>query len=518
MTNSNAVGGLKWVKGEIVASLQRVRVSLETFDETAGQGVDLSDAVTALNEIRGVLAALQLPGPARLVAEMQQLCDRLSAHAVSHRGESIEALMLALIQLPDYLDKLESGQQDAPLVLLPAINDLRGSRGARPLTEAELLVPTSVLADAEMPSPDVQKAMVRVAGKIRPHFHRYLLLWFNQAPSGDGLLNLGRLFHQLQRYIHEGIFHDLFLAAEAVTEGLRDSSIPTNAQTKALIGHLDRVLKPFAENPDVWPEEDAQALLVGLMSLIAKSDSSSYLVTELRRAYGGESTDQGGGIEPMVSTGANPETIAALIAEARKELLPVKDVIDLYARGKREDIGRLLEVEPLVRNLANTLTITGEDELVDRLRRCANAIAAMGQGSVPADDRHLMSVAEELLAIEAGLAEVGEAPREGEAQTAATRSLLASTLKEARVEMSKAEQAISALIDEPENLGSLREVPEYFGRVAGALRVLSENDAADVLSSIVEQIQQRYLMVGRAPASGDLELLAQAVSGIELYM
>jgi chemosensory pili system protein ChpA (sensor histidine kinase/response regulator) len=519
MSNSKPVGGLRWVKGEIDASLQRVRRSLEAFaEEQGGEAVDLTDAVTALHEIRGVLIALELSGPARLVEEMEQHCETLESGDAANRGEVSEALMLALIQLPDYLEKLEAGQADAPLALLPAINDLRGSRGDRLLTEAELLVPTSVLADTEMPSLQVQKALARVAGKIRPHFHRYLLQWFKPETSREGMANLGRLFHQLQRYIGDGIFHELFLAAEAVVEAMLHGSIDSDAETKALIGHLDRVIKPFAEGAEAWPDREAQALFTALMSLIARCDSSAYLVNELRRIYGLQPDERQ---DASAQRGApGPAAMAGLITEVRKELLPVKDALDLYARGSDEDRTRLADLATLIQSLSNTLAVTGREDLVDRLRRCAAAVGSLSDQETQASDSHLEAVAEEILSVEAALGELGgpgPAQAAGEAR-ALDRSILDSTLREASKEVAKAKEAIIALTEEPGDLRPLQEVPGLFHGVGAALRVLDEGDAAEVLEALVEHIRLRYLAAGRTPAARELELLAQCVSAIELYM
>ena len=304
MAESNVVGGLQWVKDEIVTSLQRVLGWLEEFVEREGGQSQLNDAVTALSEVRGLLSGLQLIGPTRLTEEMQTLCEDLQAEFLPNRGEVAEALMLALIQLPDYLDKLGADQADIPMALLPSINDLRGSRGAAPLSEAELLVPASVLAESEMLAADVRRSLGKIAAKVRPHFHRYLLQWLRDEPSRQGLVGLGRLFHRLQRYIGAGIFHELFLVAEAVAEALLDGSIAADTRTKAMIAHLDRVLKSLGADPDAWPEANAQSQLFDLLSLIANSESSSYRVKELRSAYGLEQAAEGG--EPVSALAAIP--------------------------------------------------------------------------------------------------------------------------------------------------------------------------------------------------------------------
>jgi chemosensory pili system protein ChpA (sensor histidine kinase/response regulator) len=516
MSESNPVGGLKWVEGEIGAGLRRVRACIETFAEGPRHGGELEPAAEALNEIRGVLAALQLSGPFRLVEEMQAVCAALENEAVPDTDGAAEALMLSIIQLPDYLAQLQAGRPDAPLALLPAINDLRVCRGTPALTEAELLVPTSVLTEAETPSPEVQDALAKVAARVRPHFHRYLLLWLKPETSSEGLANLVRLFHQLRQYVRDGIFHELFLAAEAVGDALAEGSISSSPDVKALISHVDRVIKPFVEHADAWPEDEAQALLADLLSLIAHCDSKAYLVGELRRAYG-LVADQGGGDLDFIARPA-PEAMSAMIGEARKELLPIKDALDLYARGPRERPETLAELEPLVLNLANTLVVTGADSVVECLRDCGRSIAAMAAGTVAADDARLMAVAEELLAVEATLAELQTGAAETEIRQSQKRQLLVYTLKEAKVEIVRAEQAISELTGDPSDLSALKEVPALFQRVSGSLRMIAENDAAEVLEQVVEQIRQRYLATHRNPAPEELDLLARTISAVELYL
>jgi len=57
-----------------------------------------------------------------------------------------------------------------------------------------------------------------------------------------------------------------------------------------------------------------------------------------------------------------------------------------------------------------------------------------------------------------------------------------------------------------------------FRRVTGALHLLSEQDAADVLDGTAELVRVRFLDKRRAPVREELELLAQTVSAIEFYM
>lgn len=519
MSDSNAVGGLKWVKNEIVASLQRVRTWIEAVIESGPGSADLTDAIAALNEVRGVLSALQLPGPMRLVEEMQHLCEALATESLLSPPEAAEALTLALIQLPDYLGRLQAGLSDNPLALLPSINDLRESRGIPPLSEAELLVPTTVLSDTPGASPATRWALVRVARKIRPHFHRYLLQWFRGESPKQGLVSLGRLFHQLHNYIQDGIYHELFLAAEELVEGMLEGGVPADVPNKALIGRLDRVIKPFAEETQSSPDEEARALLQDLLAHISVSDTSSYQATDVRASNRRPPEEVlAKAHTPPPAPALGPDALAALSAEVHKELMPVKELLELFARGPRDSTEPLLQLEPRVARLATTLAVTGASDLVERLRGSAEKLGAMGRGTAPAEDAQLMAVAADLLGVEITMTELGWGAREDGQAPAEMDAVLTATLSEALVEMGKAKEAISILADVPEDLRPIRDVPDLLYRVAGALRIVNQAEAADVLAGIVRQLKQGYLAGGHVPVPVELERLAEAVSAVELYL
>src|SRR5690606_32734673 len=46
-----------------------------------------------------------------------------------------------VVLLPDYLERLQSGHKDIPIVLLPLLNELRSARGEEGLSESVLFAP-----------------------------------------------------------------------------------------------------------------------------------------------------------------------------------------------------------------------------------------------------------------------------------------------------------------------------------------------------------------------------------------
>src|SRR5690606_40220309 len=67
---------------------------------------------------------------------------------------SSDLLMRGTVLLPDYLERLQNGHRDIPIVLLPLLNDIRAARGAAGLNESVLFAPDlSAPLPAQLPAP-----------------------------------------------------------------------------------------------------------------------------------------------------------------------------------------------------------------------------------------------------------------------------------------------------------------------------------------------------------------------------
>lgn len=304
-------GGLKWVKRDIIAGLERVGRAA-TGDEEPG------DAVTALFEVRGMLLALPLPAAALLAEEMQRCCEALAGAAPEAAAPAREPLGRALPHLRDYIESIDAGERDEPLRLLDPINVLRTARSSPPVSAAELLLPASVPAPFEPPSSETLQTLTRIARKVRPHFHRSLVRWFNGEDPQRGLLILARLFNQTRRCCKDGPIHELFLAAEGVIQGVLDGTIVGDAATKALIGRLDKVLKPMVAEQPAWPDELASALLSDFLARLSHVPPGSPVLEEGAPAE--HDTDAADGDDEDLAFLDDADLIAVFADEARELL------------------------------------------------------------------------------------------------------------------------------------------------------------------------------------------------------
>ncbi|MES2857826.1 MAG: Hpt domain-containing protein, partial [Pseudomonadota bacterium] len=120
---------LGWVKPEIDETLRQARIEIEAFAESPADSERMRACAGYLHQVRGTLRMLELHAPAMVAEEMEQLAEGLAADGIAGRDDACAALMRGVVQLPDYLERLQGGHRDIPIVLLPLLNDLRAARG-----------------------------------------------------------------------------------------------------------------------------------------------------------------------------------------------------------------------------------------------------------------------------------------------------------------------------------------------------------------------------------------------------
>lgn len=534
ITRQHNFSGIKWVRTEITSIIRQARDALEEYVEGSGERTLLEPSVASLKQVRGVLEMLQLHGAARVAEEMHILAQDLADGRSGNEQQAAEALMLALIQLPDYLEKLESGTDDIPLVLLPVINDLRMSRGAEALGEPDLLVLglAPISQGQARNKADQGTRLKEVAIQLRPKFHKALLSWFRGQAPEQGLEELRTIFIKLiSSAAGIPVLQRVFRAVHAVTEGLIDQSVTPDREVKGLIGRVDRILRGLAEQDERQVVAALPQDVIGeLLHRIARSESANPAIQAVKTDY--ELARAFPSAEELATTrqrlfAPTLDTLAGIRSAVLKELIPLKDRIDLFIRGGRQDPAQLQALEAPLLALANILDMAGQGDLSTRLRTRGADLQSIGQGAVDADDGLLMGIAGDLLYVESSLENiyqeeppsrnVGDVPGlalpRGE-----IHGLIRHTLTEAAVDMSKVKEAIATFIDNPSDPQPLQVTPGLLHGVAGALRVIGQVRSADLLDRIVAYLQASFVGRREPPSQDMLEALADGITGIDYFM
>ncbi|MGH8088311.1 MAG: Hpt domain-containing protein, partial [Stenotrophomonas sp.] len=129
---------LGWVKPELDETLRQVRNEVEYYAENPADGSRMRFCAGYLHQVQGTLRMVELYAPAMVAEEMEQLANAIGAGEVPDRDEACATLMRGSVLLPDYLERLQNGHRDIPIVLLPLLNDIRSARAAPGINESVL--------------------------------------------------------------------------------------------------------------------------------------------------------------------------------------------------------------------------------------------------------------------------------------------------------------------------------------------------------------------------------------------
>jgi len=405
MASAHDFGALNWVKGELDETIRQARCALENFVEQPTEHSTILSCIKDIHQVQGILHMVQLYGPAMLAEEMELVAVALNDGKVRQLEDAAEALMLALIQFPDYLEKLQGGEPDIPLVILPLMNDLRAARDASLLSEAALFSPvlegTQVIGRTDG---EVNQQLPDIARRIRHRYHLGLLNWFRNMGEEKAFQLLANVLGELAQGAGSEQVHRLFWVSQAVVEGLKEGDVGSGVAVKLLLGKVDREIKRIIDDGEsAIIEAPPIGLLKNLLYYVAQSTSDNPNLIEVKSAYQLQNALPS---EEEIAAGRkslnslNIDLLESVKTAIKHELTIVKDTLDLYIRGDRSEFTPLIKIKQPLSKVADTLGMVGQGALRSRLVRqvdCINRLEESGEGL---DDSVLMDMAGDILFVE----------------------------------------------------------------------------------------------------------------------
>lgn len=520
--------GLRWIRAELDETLRQARLQLEDFAE--GETDTLQQAVASLHHVYGALSVIQVYGGAMLAEELETLATAMDEGIVADVDQAAEVLMSGLVQLPAYLERLQNGEPDIPLVLLPLMNDLRTMRGVAKVSETSLYAPKldAVIAAEQVQPGSGNPRLAELIREQRSHYHRGLLQWFRNPDSNEGLKQLRDVVERIAAEAYTPRMRRLLDASEALVVALQEGSVVPDPAVKLLFGNLDRFLKRVIDlGEEAAVAEFPLDLLKSELYYVARSTSEDPVVQAVRRSADlANSFPQMDAEQDSASLGApGLELFEAVGSALRVDLLDIKDNLDLYMRGSHADFERLEALGEPIRKIADTLAMVGQGDLHARLKPHSTMIAeSVAQQQVPTDEQ-LMDIAGDLLLVESSLGALADQSAGNDDDeagstlgTAAIQEHQQALIEQAFVELGRVKDSIMHYLSKPDDSGVLAEAPQRLHSVAGALNMMQQAEAAALLE------QLKTYLLGLADGEFSLpghdlrEALADLVIGVEYHM
>ncbi len=516
---------LQWTRPLLDELCDEVRLAVERFgdDEVDSRPDDLDEAIAACEKVAGSLAIMEFES-GKLVAEsMAAALSALSSGQVKDRDQAISALLEATGTLPDYLDYLESTQQDAPIVVLPTINELRHAAGTKPIDEASFFRPDVSQAGL----PEVTGDDVPDLHEIRRRYQHALRGMLMKQEDSETLSALSEtaLVLRDQQALPVPV-RRVGWAAAAVCAALSNKDLHPGPASTRLFARLDVLIKNASENPgETELSERADELCRGFLFQVAMANSDAPLAVEVHQAFNlGAHAPEHVAQAKVFLAGRNRALFAAVTQAAREDLAKIKDV--LGSQLEREHDPEVLQQQTsMLESVGESLGMLGLDRLAERVKAQASKLQEMGSDP---EDPGLLMVARELLVVESQLEEsFGLAAGMGfDEDGDETGTLLPPTeqrrvtrqlVKEALEDLAHAKHLLDAVNRQKADTGAVGEAQVILDRIAGAL-YLSELDQAAAMLNAAGRLAGDHLGDGINGDPDALDTLAETLTVTEFYL
>lgn len=522
---------LEWVKGEIGETLKQARQALEAFVENPQDPTRMRFCLTYVHQVHGTLQMVEFYGAALLAEEMEQLAKALMEGRVANQGEALEVLMQAILQLPVYLDRIQTARRDLPMVVLPLLNDLRAARGEKLLSETSLFSPDMSARLPALPSDSL--ARLRTAElpvllrKLRQMLQMALVGVIRNQELATNLGYMARVFARLETLCKDAPLGGLWQIASGMVEGLANGSVVNGTSVRTLLRQVDKELKRLVEQgADGINQSAPDELTKNLLFYVAKAPAQSPRIRTLKEQYrldealpDNEVVDE----ERARLAGPDRDAMRSVVAALCEELVRVKDSLDLFVRSDRSQPGELDALLAPLKQIADTLAVLGFGQPRKVILDQIDVIHGLSLGQREPNDAVLMDVAGALLYVEATLAGMvgpsDDGPNEqSHLPTTDVAQIHQLVIKEARNGLEQAKDAIIEFIASQWNHEHLARVPELLTQVRGGLAMIPLRRAADLLNACNRYIQEQLLARKAVPNWQSLDTLADAITSVEYYL
>ncbi len=540
LEGSNVSTVLTWVRPDLDKHLNQIRTQIESIASAAHIGDAVENTAKHLLQLKFTFEALMLKGATLVAEEMIAVCDELMQYNIRDRRKAYGAMMDAIVVLPSYLDRLQAGHHDLPILLLPVINELRAAYNANIVSEATLFAPSldvplpELETAADQHRPAFDEAFPEFSLRMRRQWENALLRWLQQQQDTELLAPLRAVCEMLYNRLEKLELRRLWWIAHRVIGGLLDGVTENDMHLRRLFARLHLIIKSLSEGGEAATEaESANALAQALLFHIAQARPGSAGVDELRERYHLQELvpDRDVLIRARGAvTGRNRELYTSLGAAIRDELSLVKDALDLELRtGEIRTESRHHSHEALLR-LKDTLKMMGLNDSAQSIDKLMPAFAASEDPEQDPGQRSretlLMGLAAELMRVESVLEEqiatLGEPLLEDQEPSFIDlpgheiRRIRTHLLGETVVSLHQVQDGVRRHFD-----GDLKaDFSTPMEHIAGAMELLGEPETASLALKLRNALSNllRHARSEAAVEPGKLESLTDAVAAFELYL
>ncbi len=520
---------LSVVRDELFATMAQTQQCLEEFLDARDNSALLQEAVSNLQQIKGILVLVELAGAELLAEEARALAMDIPVGASDERNNQLTAINNGLHVLRSYLEQLEAHRVEMPELLLPAINKLRIAGEQSPLPESYFF---AARVDARRPTtsqPMSQSSDNHLLARRLRHMYQVGLLALirDESPQASLRLMMRALLRLDRLYSGQPSSH-LYWVAAAALESHADAKLLAKKTRKQLFARVDREIKLQFDDPDYVAPHGVLKDLLYLVALANTRGEIAEQVRSLTKLPTLPFTDMMLDDEYQRLSGPGQHVLSSLATAINEELTSAKDILDLIERGTASN-DVLNNLHSILAKLDKILAMVGLNSASNALKKHLNMVADWGDTATIESDA-LVALADTLLFVEgkvAGLergelqAKTSKSEPVDENESFARHQLLEARIvvnEEAKNGLSLAKRAITSYLESDGDKMHLLNVPSSLNLVRGGLWFLDQHRAAEQVAACAQYIQTQMLEANSMPSEQTLDILADALTSLEYYL
>ncbi len=530
---NKAFAAIGWVRPDLDQLLGAIQSELNKAAEEQDRSVMEQASArlqNTLSKLNDTLVLLNAEGAGLLTSELSASWQSVLEEGEESREELLSSLMQGSVVLNHYLDWLQAGQPDLPLILLPALNELRAARNAPLMSEGVLFSPDLTIADGDDWSdggkPVAGKRLKSFAKTKRDAYESALANWLKEPQDQKSLTRLAETAATLKQSLNETRERRLWWFAENLFNGLAGGEISNSIALRRLFARLDLNLKEIqqGESPAA---ANVDALASSLLFYIGTARSGNSQLDNIKQRFQLERLvpDRKWLSRTQSGLGArNREFYESIRSALEPELEAIKDYFDLCRRTGKWPDGEYQPIDIQLEKLADTMSVLGlataSQSMRDQLPVWREAIAA---GELPTE-AEMVQAAEQLLRAESALEQnlntlggaIGE-PDDDALPFAELQDTTGQLWQECVRELREIEEELQSWLEGTKNKKRETKIDQLFGRIGSAFAMLNLVPQAAAVSQLKEYTAD--LLNGQHKTDqDDLDDYADALVALEHYL
>ena len=523
---------LSWVKSQLDTVINDAQSSLSEYIENSEDEALMQDCIEGLRLVYGTLQMVEIFGAAMLAEEMETTARAILEGEVDSKEDAYDVLMRALLQLPDYLEGLQSGKKDTPMTLLPLMNDMRAICKQSLLSENVLFFPdidAVEIEEQEIEAPVVEAGKLEAEAKrLRTHFQLGLLDLLKNNKEHAGTQRMLAVIAALEKASAEQSVRRYWSVIAALLEGLLDEGVDANVSVKMLLGNIDRQIRLLIEaGEDDFATRYSQELLKNILYYIGHSRSSGKRISRIRDIYNLDELLSSADEEPESGVGGlNAELFATVSQGIKEDLAQVKDALEIFIHSSEKNVEELAPLSGQLVRIGDTYGMLGLGDARMKVLAQKDKVQSITEGDVEASEEVVFAIAGELLSAEADLDNY-VAQRTGVAgfdddedrivPAAEYREVLSTVIRQGLQNFTDAKDAILSFTSGAGNAESLHSVLNLLEEARGVSMILPMAQVEAMISRLNDYVKIALLDNSHQPDTEEQDKIADVVTAIEYF-